>query len=305
MVTGTNNTRIKKYHLETGEYLGDWSDASFALGNPSKMSIGPDNLLYVTQWGQTSATAKIVRFDLNGNYLGPFTPIAPTGLGHVWDAQGNFYLAVFGVNTNIGDIRKYDTNGAFVESFIDSSILENPTYIWWGDNGEMFVQDFTQGKVLRYDSEGNYIEDYITGLLNPEGYTILSNGNLIIAERTGNQIREFDTSGNLLGRWDNGGVLNSPNFIKALDLSLLNVPDHMMNSILLTPSMGTRFTVNSEVVIYFSALEIFSISGKLIHAFSPSETTYWQAEDLAEGLYLAIATSENGEKITQKIIVKK
>lgn len=305
LVTGSNNTQIKKYDLETGEYLGDWSDASFALGNPSKMSIGPDNLLYVTQWGQTSATAKIVRFDLNGNYLGPFTPIAPTGLGHVWDDQDNFYLAVFGVNTNVGDIRKYDTNGAFVETFIDSSILENPTYIWWGDNGEMFVQDFTQGKVLRYDNDGNYIEDFITGLLNPEGYTFLPNGNLIIAERTGNQIREFDSTGNLLGRWDNGGVLTSPNFVKALDLSILNVTDHSIGSVLVTPSIGTSFMVNSVVALGISTLEIFSISGKLMQSIDLTETTEWHAKGLSEGFYLAVATTENGQKITQKIVVKK
>ena len=305
LVTGTNNTQIKKYDLETGEYLGDWSDSSFDLGRPSKMSIGPDNLLYVTQWGVTAETAKIVRFDLDGNYLGPFTPLAPTGLGHLWDADGNFYLAVFGVNTNEGDVRKYDTNGNFVEAFIDSSILENPTYIWWGDNNDMFVEDFTQGKVLHYDSNGDYIEDYITGLLSPEGYQFLPNGNLLIAERTGNQIREFDTSGNLIGRWDNGGVLNSPNFIKALDLSSIGIPDLKKNEILVTPSIGTRFTFNSSIVSNFKTLEIYDIGGNKIDSVLLENNSVWNAEKFSEGMYVIVAIDAKGVYSFQKIIIKK
>lgn len=305
LVTGTDNPQIKKYDLETGEYLGDWSDSSFNLGRPSKMSIGPDDLLYVTQWGMTAETAKIVRFDLDGNYLGPFTPLAPTGLGHLWDADGNFYLAVFGVNTNVGDVRIYDTNGNFIEAFIDSSILENPTYIWWGDNDDMFVQDFTQGKVLHYDSNGNYIEDYITGLLNPEGYQFLPNGNLLIAERTGNQIREFDSSGSLIGRWDNGGVLTSPNFIKALDLSTGNIPDVKKNNILVTPTFGTQFSINPSIISNFKKLEVYNIKGKKIDSFLTENNAIWNAEKFSDGTYILVAVDNNGINYTQKIIIKK
>ena len=305
LVTGSDNPQIKKYDLETGEYLGDWSDDSFDLGRPSKMSIGRDSLLYVTQWGTTSPTAKIVRYDLDGNYLGPFTPIAPTGLGHVWDDDGNFYLAVFGINTNEGDIRKYDINGNYIESFIDSSVLENPTYIWWGENGDMFVQDFTQGKVLHFDSNGDYIEDYITGLLNPEGYQFLPNGNLLIAERTGNQIREFDPNGNLIGRWDNGGVLTSPNFVKALDLSKLNIPELKKTEILVTPTFGVEFKINPFAVSNYKSIEIFTIQGKKIDTIYLENTTIWNAEKFNEGTYIIIATRDTGQIISQKIVVKK
>ncbi|MCB0458033.1 MAG: hypothetical protein KDC91_09845, partial [Flavobacteriaceae bacterium] len=277
LVTGSENPQIKKYDLETGNYLGEWSDPSFNLGRPSKMTIGPDNLLYVTQWGMTAPTAKIVRFDLEGTYLGPFTPIAPTGLGHLWDDDGNFYLAVFGVNTNEGDIRKYDTNGTFIEAFIDSSVLENPTYIWWGDNNDMFVQDFTQGKVLHYDSDGNYIEDYITGLLNPEGFEFLPNGNLLIAERTGNQIREFDSNGNLLGRWDNGGTLASPNFIKALDLSILSISEEKKSEPLVIPTVGSKFNINPSILPLYQKVEIYNSHGALIETLILKDHTFWNA----------------------------
>ena len=303
LVTGTDNTQIKKYDMNTGAYLGDWSDAAFDLGRPSKMTIGPDNLLYVTQWGQTAPTAKVVRFDLDGNYLGPFTPIAPTGLGHVWDDQGNFYLAIFGPNGNDGEVRKYDASGNFLEVFIDGTILQNPSYIWWDTNGDMLVQDFTAGKVLRYTSSGNYIEDFITGLITPEGYTILPNGNIIIAERSANQISEWDANGNLIGRWDDGGSLIGVNFIESIDPSILAVPDNTKEStILVTPSIGNEFKVNNEFANYES-IKIFSISGILIASILLRDSDVWFAGNIAEGLYLIVATTYDGENRIQKVIV--
>ena len=52
LVTGSLNERIKKFDATTGAYLGEWSDVSFALGRPSKMSIGPDNLLLLPNGGK-------------------------------------------------------------------------------------------------------------------------------------------------------------------------------------------------------------------------------------------------------------
>jgi WD40 repeat protein len=303
LVTGTDNTRIKKYDLETGAFLGDWSDAAFELGRPSKMTIGPDDLLYVTQWGQTAPTAKIVRFDLEGNYLGPFTPIAPTGLGHVWDDQGNFYLAIFGPNGNDGEVRKYNTDGNFIEVFIDGTILQNPSYIWWDTNGDMLVQDFTAGKVLRYDASGNYIEDFITGLITPEGYTILPNGNIIIAERSANQISEWDSDGNLIGRWDNGGALIGVNFIEAIDASSLSTPvNQKEKTILVTPSVGNNFKVNKGSNL-FEKIEIYSVAGILIASFLLKDSDIWNAQSVSEGLYFIQATDSEGTTHTQKIVV--
>lgn len=304
LVTGTFNERILKFDLETGAFLGEWSDPSFALGRPSKMSLGPDNLIYVTQWGQTAPTAKVVRYDLDGNYLGPFTPIAPTGLGHVWDGEGNFYLAVFGVATNEGDIRKYDPDGNFIETFIDSTILENPTYIWWDSNGDMLVQDFTAGKVLRYDSDGNYLNEFITGLNQPEGYTYLPNGNLLISERGANRVSEFDENGTLVGRWDNGGVLASPNFIEAIDPSVLHIEEQNENTTIVTPSIGNIFSIITSESSELSQLEIYDTLGKLVKTLQLENSTNWNATYFSEGIYMIVATFADGKKSTQKIIVK-
>ena len=79
LVTGFGNTTIKRYDGETGAFLGDFS-SGYALATPSKMSIGPDSLIYVTQWD--AVQNNIVRFDLDGNFVDEFTTEgAPNGLG--------------------------------------------------------------------------------------------------------------------------------------------------------------------------------------------------------------------------------
>lgn len=305
LVTGTNNEQIKKFDLETGAYLGDWSDPSFALSRPSKMSIGPDNLLYVTQWGTTQEGSKIVRFDLQGNYLGAFTPSAPQGLGHVWDDDGNFYLALFGLNPGSGTVRKYDSDGNFLEIFITSAFLENPTYIWWDEiTGDMLVQDFTAGKVLRYDNNGGYIGEFITGINNPEGYTFLQNGNILISERGANQISEFNPDGTPVARWDNGGVLAGPNFIEYLDPTL-NITDIQTNDLLVIPTVGNYFVLNPTLSNDYERIETYNVFGKRVAIIDPQTQEFWNAETHSEGLYFIVGTRFDGQKGAQKIIVKK
>ena len=305
LVTGSNNEQIKKFDLETGAYLGDWSDPNFALSNPSKMSIGPDDTLYVTQWGTTQEGSKIVRFDLQGNYLGAFTPSAPQGLGHVWDDEGNFYLALFGLNPGTGTVRKYDPDGNFLEIFITSAFLANPAYIWWDENtGDMLVQDWGAGKVLRYDSNGDYIDEFITGLNNPEGYTVLENGNILISERSANQITEYNPDGSLVGRWDNGGVLAGPNFIEYLDPTL-GINDFATADLLVTPTVSNYFLLNPTLSKDYQRFEVYDIFGRRVDTINPNTQEFWNADTHNEGVYFITGIRFDGQKGSQKIIVKK
>ena len=302
LVTGTNNPQIKKFDLQTGEYLEDWSDASFDLTRPSKMGIGPDDNIYVTQWGVTAETSKIVHFDLDGNYLGAFTPSAPQGLGLVWDNQDNLYISLFGITLGSGTVRKYDTNGTFLETFIDSAVLQSPASLWWNNNGDMLVQDYTEGKVLRYSNTGDYIDDFITGLVNPEGHTYLPNGNLLISDRGDNKIIEYEANGTLIGRWDNGGTLAGPNFIKAIDVTL-GVSEKELNKIFVTPTIGNNFNLNPEVLSNYEIIEVFDNSGKRVESIDPKNTNTWNASKLNSGIYLLVAVDREGLKRTQKIVV--
>ena len=62
-MTGIGNNAIRRYDPQTGDFMGDFS-SGYSLAEPTKMAIGPDSLLYVSQWGDDQS--KVARFDLDG-----------------------------------------------------------------------------------------------------------------------------------------------------------------------------------------------------------------------------------------------
>ncbi|NNF01053.1 MAG: hypothetical protein HKN22_00065 [Bacteroidia bacterium] len=210
LVSGFNNTTIKQYNGISGAYIGDFT-TGYALSNPSKMSIGWDSLLYVTQWGATQNN--VVRFDLQGNFVDEFTSNgAPNGIGHTWDSENNFYIALFGQSGN-GTVHKYDTAGNSLGTFINSSVLQGPTDIWFDKNGDMLVEDWSSGTVLRYDSAGQFIGIFLSGMTNPEGITILPNGDMLIGDWGQDAVHRFDSLGGYIGYFTAGNGLTDPNNI--------------------------------------------------------------------------------------------
>ncbi|MDC8005504.1 T9SS type A sorting domain-containing protein [Aureisphaera galaxeae] len=305
LVTGTNNPQIKSYDALTGDYIGDWSDSTFDLSVPSKMEWGPDGNLYVTQWGTTQETSKIVSFAPDGTFLGPFTPSAPQGLGLTWDENDFLYISLFGITPGSGTVRRYDTDGNFAGIFVDSVILESPASIWFDSNGDFFVQDFSLGKVMRFDSNGDYIDDFIIDLMNPEGHAFLPNGNILICERGANKITEFNPDGSVIGRWDDGGLLGAPSFVRAIDFSTASVNDHTTSAVLVTPTLGTKFNLNPILLSQYSTIEVFDTLGRLVASLQMDETTVLDLSAHATGTYYIQARGNDGQKATQKIMIEK
>ncbi|GAB5401189.1 MAG: hypothetical protein Aureis2KO_27740 [Aureisphaera sp.] len=305
LVSGTNNPQIKKYDALSGDYLGDWSDSTFDLTSPSKIEWGPDGNLYVTQWGTTQETSKIVSFSSDGTFLGPFTPSAPQGLGITWDGDDFLYISLFGITPGTGTVRKFDTNGNAAGIFVDSVILESPASIWFDGNGDFFVQDYSTGKVLRFDSNGDYIDDFIVDLTNPEGHAFLPNGNILICERGANQISEFDADGNPIGRWDDGGLLGAPNFIRAIDFSNAGVNDIQKDVILVTPTVGEKLRLNPTLASEYSSLEVFDTMGRKVTSLQTDKTNILDLSAFASGIYYLRAHGNNGKMASQRIMIQK
>lgn len=219
LVSGINNTALKRYDALTGTYLGNFT-TGYSLSLPSKMSIGPDSLIYVTQWGTTQN--KVVRFTLTGQFVDEFTSVGtPNGLEHVWDAEGNFYISVYGNGGN-GFIQKFDSLGNDLGVFIANIPLQGPTDIWWAANGDMLVADWTSGKVWRYDSNGTYLGWFISvGLVNPEGVAFTPDGKLLIGDWGLDQVLQYDTLGNYQGAFAFGNGLDDPNGVHIHPINLL------------------------------------------------------------------------------------
>lgn len=274
LVTGFGNTAIKRYDGATGAFLGDFS-YGYALQTPSKMSMGPDGLLYVTQWGTTQN--KVVRFGLDGAFVDEFTSIGtPNGLGHFWDATGRFYISVYG-NGATGTVQRFAADGSFLDIFIDSSILQGPTDLWQIANGDVLVEDWSSGTVLRYDSTGSFIGTYISGLSNPEGHAFLPNGDLLIGDWGVDAVHWFNASGTPLGYFTSGNGLADPNCVRVHEVPFSSVSELGARAVpvQVVPTYGTGpFEMRFERSLGPDArLTVLDATGRVVDASLPKEIT--------------------------------
>ena len=299
IVSGLQNSSIKEYNATNGDYLGNFS-SNYSLSQPTRMTIGPDDLIYVLQW--SNVNNKVVRFDQDGNFVDEFTSVGiPQSIGLDWDDNGNLYVSSYGQGTN-GFVRKFDTLGNDLGIFIDSVILQGPTNIWFDDNGDLLVMDWSLGIVRRFDSNGNYIDDFITGMVNPEGIAFISNGDMLLGDWGTDTVEAFDENGKYLGTFTSGNNLSDPNAVILRDITL-SVPDHKKDVVFVTPSIGVRFNINIAVSSEFDQLSVYNSQGQRVDVIEPN-TTIWYASSYAEGVYFIIA-EDQGKKSSQRIIVKK
>ncbi|MCB0695754.1 MAG: T9SS type A sorting domain-containing protein [Chitinophagaceae bacterium] len=298
LVTGNNNSYIKRYDSKTGAFIGDFSKG-FVLNKPSKMSIGPDSLIYVTQWG--SAQDKVVRFDLQGNYVDQFTSTpAPKGLGHVWDAKGNFYISLY-ANGGDGVVQRFDPMGNDMGVFVNTNILQGPTNIWFDTNGDLLVEDWTLGKVLRYDSSGQYISTFVTGMTNPEGIAFLPNGDMLIGDWGQDAVHLVKPDGTLLGLFCTGNGLTDPNCVKVRPATSVNVEAVDKNVVFVVPTVGRQFLISTHNTSPIQ-VSVINSCGQQVEQYNTTGNGQWDAHSYPVGVY-CITVYTDGQRYTERVLV--
>lgn len=189
LVSNLTTNRINRHDIETGEFIDQFASVP---GGPTRMSIGPDGLLYVLQWRNNGP---VLRYELDGTSLGAFTSSGvPQSLGLAWDAQGRLYVASFGG----ASVHRFDENGNDLGLFIASN-LTAPSNIWFGDDGDLFVNDFQGGAIRRFSGDGAFKGNFVSGLSQPEGMAKLPDGTLLIGNGGTSSVRRFDEAGASLG----------------------------------------------------------------------------------------------------------
>lgn len=181
---GTNN--ITKYNASTGDYLGVWASG---INQPTRMEIGPDRLIYVIQWGG----GPVKRYNQDGSFVDDFTSSSINqAIGIAWDSNQNLYVSSFNNGSN-GYVKKFDQNGLDLGFFINSSLV-GPTDIWFDLSGNMLVNDWSGNSVKKFNSGGQFLSNFITGLSQPEGVAFINNNILIGNSGTGS-VKLFDSGG--------------------------------------------------------------------------------------------------------------
>jgi DNA-binding beta-propeller fold protein YncE len=184
----TNNAlgdAIKVFSGASGTFLsnldlGVGSGGTNGLDGPVALIFGPDTNLYVSSFNNSA----IMRYSgLTGAPMpapgmsGAF--FVTNGLGGLSDPYGlvfspdGQYLLVGSGATQ--EIKRYDTNGAFVDTFATltgGASLPIPYDLAYGPDGNLYVSDTANDRVVRFrGSDGAYIDDFVPfqegGLMNP------------------------------------------------------------------------------------------------------------------------------------------
>ena len=205
-VSGLGNPSILRYDGETGEFIDEFT-SGFELSGPTKFKFRAD-FLYVAQWGASASELNnVARFDAQtGEFINEFTDQPfPRGMGIAFDEDNNLYAISFSQRR----VFKYASDGMFQEAFI-SSQLSGPVNLWV-QNGQFFVQDWENGSIKQFDNEGDFVEPFITGLSNTEGFVQSSNGYLV-ADWSTADVNLYESEGSFTIRLIEGGTggLNRP-----------------------------------------------------------------------------------------------
>ncbi|OEK00947.1 hypothetical protein BFP97_05235 [Roseivirga sp. 4D4] len=206
LVTGVDNTAVKLYDGTTGAFIRDFT-SGYVLGAPTKTSIGPDNLLYVSQW--TNNINNVARFNYEtGAFVDEYITGVDRAMGHAWDSDGNYYLALFGTPSVV----KYDSQGNEVAK-IGEGLLQGPVNVWVDEsrNG-LFVVDWSVGQVKEFDlTTGSFKANLVTGMQRVEGFLFGRDNALYLCDWQNNSVNEYDLTSGASRRVMQFDILNNPN----------------------------------------------------------------------------------------------
>lgn len=288
--------KITKHDATTGAYLEDFAAVP---GGPTRMKIAPDNTIYVVQWSNTDN--KVLRFEQDGTPLGEYTKEGVSrSVGLDFDLVGNIYVGSYGSNT----VTKFDSAGNSEGVLIDTD-LSGPTNVMIEQGGNILVLNWNGGNIQRFDSSGNHIETFTTSVTQPEGIAIHPvTSNYVVGNGGPGQIDAFAPDGSFVETIvaSGSGGLMQPNAVVFRDATLA-VKDFKKSKVLVSPTMGSEFKLNTLETQELDSIEVFTLLGQKIATIAINQAS-WSATKLSEGIYILIA-KKGANTYTQKIIVKK
>lgn len=313
LVSGRGNTKILQFDKTTGNFIMNFT-SGYTLDNPTKISFGPDGNLYVSQWG--TGNSCVARFNgVSGQFINEFTPDLNLPLGHTWDSAGNLYVACYGskdvrkfdtsgnfisifteaghlqgptnlwfdgngnmlvIDWVLGVVQKFRaSDGVFISTF--ASGLQNAEGYAYGPDSNLYICDWSQNNVKRYNHNGTFLGVFSMGgnLAAPNSILFRPSKVISVEEGSTNAANEFT-----LGQ-------NFPNPFN--------------------PSTKINFTIPKPVNV---RLEIYSITGEFIEGIinqklKPGKYEYsWNAGDYPSGIYYYKLSSENRSESKKMVLVK-
>ena len=242
---------------------------------PKGIALDGQGNVYVAD----SQNHRIVQFDANGGFLanwgsegsGPGQFKEPWGVAVGED--GSIYVA----DTWNHRIQKLDSQGQFVTMwgvFGDTggasqgteSLLYGPRDVVIDANGDLYVTDTGNKRVLKYGPNGQYIAQHgVTGVepgefLEPVGLAIDVQGNIYVADTWNRRIQKFDADFRPRAQWpfagwDGESVVNKP-YLDVDSLGNIYVSDPEMFRIVKLDPQGKVLLVWGQLGMDSSSLNL-------------------------------------------------
>jgi hypothetical protein len=194
------------------------ANGTAGLGMPQGITIGPDGNIYVSSVNNSTGAGEILFFDPSGAPLShsggqvglfatlPFNPPAeeggdptpPSPARLKFGPDGNLYVADMAGTT----VRVFDgTTG--VQLADAATGLAAPTGLTFGPDGALYVGNFNDGVVYRVQEgmKQPFIEPTLAGPYTPSSLLWQPSGNLLVVDVIGNQILEYDDSGQFVSQF--------------------------------------------------------------------------------------------------------
>ena len=268
-------------------------DGTKLFARPTAVSPRPDGSFYVVAFGSN----EVLLFDTNGALKNRLRG-GLEGFDHPFDildtGTGTLFVTEFEGNR----IAKSTTAGFITQTFGGTGRgdgeLIGPQYLTTDGQGYLYVTEWGNRRVSKYDYDGNFIlsfgkrSSYFEGFSSPTGI-IVHQERVFVADSTKKCIFVFDLSGNYLTTLAKG-QLNGPEDIALLEDGVLLIAD--TNRIV-------RFNIEQELVSPVSNVEgrgekvlstALDANGNLLAIDFNTEGIYWLTElnSLYSGLEVSV-----------------
>ncbi|MCB9087177.1 MAG: hypothetical protein H6628_02465 [Calditrichae bacterium] len=252
MILNSTDDNVMLFDYATGDLV----DVAFIpgggnLSTPIQAQLSPRGTITVSDQIQDL----VQEYDTSGVYIGPYAPAGGVNNAILNNVRGHQYrpdgtlLACNSDASNVDAIAAFDTAGVFLGNFIANNAggLDSPWDILFRSSGDVLVSTSVSDALHRYDINGNYLDDFVTGINFARQMVEMPNGNIAVANFSGTGttgIQIYDSAGNFLTLLDavtgNRGLwlLGNGNFITTNGAGVHEV-DPNTNTLVRTQASGT------------------------------------------------------------------
>lgn len=255
------------------------------------VAIDADNNIFVLDGNNK----RVIKYDSQGNYVSQFGTEG-TGDGEfgysygiTTDLNGNIYVA----DTSNNRIQKFDNNGVFITKWganggdgstgTSNGEFDSPRGIATDSSGNIFVADTGNGRVQKFDSEGDYLAQFACAT---QSVALDSSGNIFVADTGSGRVQKFDSTGTFVLQFGTHGS-GDGEFYGLIDIAI--------------DSDGSIFTVEEEG----SRVQKFDSTGNYISQFGTSgsgdgqfDTARGIALDASNNIYIADTYNDRIQKFS-------